>query len=301
MAAKKKGSGETAAKAPAAPALSKFQSFTMERLHRSQLVTAKYNPRVISDEAKARLQRNLKKVGLLEPLILNRTTGTLLGGHQRLACLDALEGSPDYLLDVSVVELSAKEEVEQNIALNNGNLQGEYDMDLLAELLKTPDLELDATGFDLAEIQVTFDDPELATLFATNETTKKVVSELEKQHTAAKTKERIQKERERDGERYVATDDTEVYAVVLFKTRLECDAFLGAMGAGDSRYVDGARVLEKLEALIPEQAKSGARRPGTAETAAPAPSPKPSADTTKAKRPARGASRKTEGAGPSEA
>lgn len=246
-----------AAAAPTPPQVSKHQAFAMERLHRSKLATAAYNPRTISESAKAKLKQNLKKVGLLEPLIWNRTTGTLLGGHQRLACLDALEGKPDYLLDVAVVELTPEEEKAQNVALNNPNLQGEYDLDMLAELLKAPDLDLASTGLDLADVQVMFDDPELATLFTVNEPTAKALSAVEEQAQAAREQAKKQKTADRremlKKEGGKSTDDTEVYAVVLFKTREEREAFVGHLGYGqDERYVDGGRVMERLDAAIPK-------------------------------------------------
>lgn len=234
----------------------------MARLHRSQLATAAYNPRIISEDAKAKLKKNLKKVGLLEPLIWNKTTGTLLGGHQRLACLDALEGKPDYLLDVAVVELSLLEEKAQNIALNNQALQGDYDDVLLAQLLKdTPELDLESTGFEFGDLQVMFDDPEIATMFAPNEPTAALVTDVERQAQAAKAEAKKQKTAERremlKKEGGTSTDDTEVYAVVLFKTREEREAFVGHLGyASDERYVDGGRVMAKLEAAIPKPSKA---------------------------------------------
>lgn len=243
-------------------------------MHRSVLKGAPYNPRTISDDARAKLKRNLKNVGLLEPLIWNKTTGTLLGGHQRLACLDALEGSSDYLLDVSVVELTPAQEAEQNIALNSPNLQGDYDMDMLAQLLKTPELELDATGFDVADVNVLFDDPELAKLFAVNDATETVLSEVEQQAKAAKEAARKQKTADRremlKREGGKSTDDTECYAVAIFKTREEREEFVQRLGyEADDRYIDGARLRDRLE--------DAAGRSATAPngSAVPASNPKP--------------------------
>jgi hypothetical protein len=128
------------------PGLSKFQGFVVERRHRSVAKNAPYNPRGITPEARAKLRAGLKAFGLLEPPIWNRKTGNLVGSHRRLEELDALMGTPDYMLDFAVVDLDPTREVEANILLNNPNAQGHYEVDQLAELLKTPDLELSSTG-----------------------------------------------------------------------------------------------------------------------------------------------------------
>lgn len=246
-------SPKPASTAPKEATLSRFQSFRMERVHRRKLKGAPYNPRVISDVARKRLERALETIGLAEPVIWNERTGFVVGGHQRLGALDALEGSDDYLLDVAVVDLSEKQERELNIALNNPNLQGEYDTDLLAQLLKTPDLDLDATGFDVADVQILFDDPELATLFVPNDASSKALDEVAKQQQAAKTKQRLQKERTEDKQTYEDREDTETYAVVVFKTREERAAFAAHLGYTDEdKYLDGGRVMAKLEAAIPK-------------------------------------------------
>lgn len=39
------------------------------------------------------------------PLVWNRRTGILVSGHQRLKALDALEGTEDYELTVSVIDV----------------------------------------------------------------------------------------------------------------------------------------------------------------------------------------------------
>lgn len=242
---------------PKEATLTRFQAFTTTRLHRRQVSGAKYNPRTLSEEARKKLQRSLRDFGLLEPVIWNKTTGLLVGGHQRLAALDALEGSDDYLLEVAAVELTEKQEREANVALNNPALQGEYDQDLLAELLKTPELDLGATGFDLADVQVMFDDPDLASIFVPNEPTKAALSDVEKQQKAAETKKRLQKERGEDNPAYADRQDTECIAYVVFRTRAEREGFAERMGYGpDERYLDGARIVRRLSEGAPEPGRS---------------------------------------------
>ena len=204
---------------------------------------APYNPRKIDERNRKKLQRNLKKVGLLAPITWNRRTGFVVSGHQRLGCLDALEGRPDYELDVAVVDLDEKTEREQNLAFNNHEIQGDWDMDALAELLKTG-LELENTGFDFATIQVAFDDPELSQLFAPSEEQAELTAAVTEQQKQA---DAVKKRREESRKALDSGDDTEAYAVVLFRTRERREDFMRACGASpDDRYIDGERLLTFL-------------------------------------------------------
>src|SRR5579871_292198 len=110
-----------------AGAVSKFQNFTTETVHRSVLKNAPYNPRHITERGKAKLKETLKRVGLVQPLVWNRRSGNLVGGHQRLKQLDALEGKSDYSLTVAVVDVDDKRERELNVLLNNTDVGGEWE------------------------------------------------------------------------------------------------------------------------------------------------------------------------------
>lgn len=118
-----------------------LQKFKIEKIKRSEIKIAEYNPRTISERNRNNLKKAIKKHGLVAPLMFNKRTGNLVGGHQRLSVLDELNDSQDYELDVSVIDVDEKEEKAINIALNNKNLQGTFDGELLANL------SLD--GFDL--------------------------------------------------------------------------------------------------------------------------------------------------------
>lgn len=138
-------------------ALTKYQSFVSERWDRSNITGAPYNPRTITDESRKKLQTSLKKVGLLAPITVNRRTGYVVGGHQRLATLDALEGRSDYQLDVAVVDLDDKEERECNLLLNYDGNHGDWDAKALADLLYSADLDMSVVGFDAIELENLFD------------------------------------------------------------------------------------------------------------------------------------------------
>ena len=103
----------------------------------------------------------MEEVGLLQPLIVNQKSGYLLGGHQRLAVMDKLEkykdGKNDYELDVSLVCLDEKPELEMLIFLNNPSAQGTWDKDLLAEINIDFGVNFDGMGFDRLDVDLMFD------------------------------------------------------------------------------------------------------------------------------------------------
>jgi len=127
--------------------MSKFEKYETIKLKRSEIKGADYNPRKISDDAKKRLKRNIKKVGLLGGIIVNKNTMNIVSGHQRVGILDELEKG-DYELTVSLVDLTEKEEKEQNMFLNNANAMGEWDYDLIDELWNIGDIDWGMAGFE---------------------------------------------------------------------------------------------------------------------------------------------------------
>jgi ParB-like chromosome segregation protein Spo0J len=126
---------------PEEASLTSHQRFEIARVHRQAIQNAPYNPRTLSKEAAHLLRESLKRNGLVEPPVWNKRTGNLVGGHQRLGQIDALEGTDDYLIDVACVDVDHQQEVALNIALNNRNIQGDWDEEALAELLQTVEPE----------------------------------------------------------------------------------------------------------------------------------------------------------------
>lgn len=122
--------------------VSKYQKFETATINREQIKNAKYNPRRISDSAKKKLKDNIKRVGLLDTIVVNKNTMNIVSGHQRISILDSLERKKNYNLTVAMVDLSEKEEKEQNIFFNNTKVQGEFDTDILAEMLSDIDLSV---------------------------------------------------------------------------------------------------------------------------------------------------------------
>lgn len=132
--------------------ITKYQKFEAVTIQRSEIKNAPYNPRIIRDEARKKLKQNIQKIGLIETLVVNKNTMNLVSGHQRLAILDSLERKKDYMITVAMVSLTEKEEKEQNVFLNNERAMGEYDIDLLKDLMY--DVDVENLGFDIEDLGI---------------------------------------------------------------------------------------------------------------------------------------------------
>jgi ParB-like chromosome segregation protein Spo0J len=218
---------------PAPGALSKYEKWTPLKLRRNLVRNAPYNPRTLSEDAKKKLRKNIEGVGLVQPIIWNATTGNCLGGHQRLAILDALEGRDDYELTVARVELDEKTEKEQNIFLNNTAAQGDWDLEKLAKMLKEDDVNFEQAGFDMAELYQLFGD-----------------SPFQQQpEELAAIGERVRAARANYlglVNRKVATDDVDFYLVLVFEGNEQRAELSKELGLTDNKFFDGKKILELI-------------------------------------------------------
>lgn len=105
----------------------------------AELKRADYNPRHIGDEQRKALKESLKRFGLVEPLVWNKRTGTLVGGHQRISILEE-EGVKET--PVVIVDLPLVEEKALNIALNSQEISGQFEFAKLDEQLKELEQDL---------------------------------------------------------------------------------------------------------------------------------------------------------------
>lgn len=125
----------------------------IEKMNISKLNPAEYNPRKDlqpGDAEYEKLKRSIEQFGYVEPVVWNKTTGRVIGGHQRLKVLVDL-GLKE--VDCVVVEMDEEREKALNIALNKIN--GEWDTDRLAMLiydLQGSDFDVSLTGFDEDEL-----------------------------------------------------------------------------------------------------------------------------------------------------
>lgn len=125
----------------------------IEKKNTADLLPADYNPRKDlkpGDAEYEKLKRSIEQFGYVEPVIWNKTTGRVVGGHQRLKVLIDM-GLTE--VDCVVVELTEENEKALNIALNK--ISGEWDKDKLALLiadLQGADFDVSLTGFEPAEL-----------------------------------------------------------------------------------------------------------------------------------------------------
>ena len=125
----------------------------IQKIKMELLNPAGYNPRKDlkpGDKEYEKLKRSITEFGYVEPVIWNKRTGNVVGGHQRLKVLLDLGFSE---IDCVVVDLDEQREKALNVALNK--IQGEWDTDKLAALMADLDsnaFDVSLTGFDAAEI-----------------------------------------------------------------------------------------------------------------------------------------------------
>lgn len=124
----------------------------IQEIETSRINPAAYNPRVDlqpEDPEYEKLKRSIQEFGYIDPLIWNKRTGNLVGGHQRFKVL--METSPEKLT-VSIVDLDDHKEKALNIALNK--IGGQWDEMKLSELLyELEQEELKISGFESNEIE----------------------------------------------------------------------------------------------------------------------------------------------------
>lgn len=223
---------------PAVIQKSKFQKFKIKSMLRSQICEAAYNPRILADSAGKKLKQKMKVVGLLQPIVVNRTTGNLVSGHQRLATLDSLERGKNYELDVSVIEVDERTEKEMVVFFNNPSAQGEWDLDKLAELNLSDEINFDDMGFDKFDIDMLFDgDSRFSDLFPESENVKK---------TGEKLKE-IKEARSKGVDVMAGKNEAQFYFVVVCQDEKEKEELLKKIGMPTfEQFVPGHYLDESL-------------------------------------------------------
>ena len=131
----------------------------IEKKNTIDLLPADYNPRKDlkpGDPEYEKLKRSIEQFGYVEPVIWNKVTGRVVGGHQRLKVLIDMNITE---VECVVVELSEEKEKALNVALNK--ISGDWDKDKLALLisdLQGADFDVSLTGFEPEELDDLFKD-----------------------------------------------------------------------------------------------------------------------------------------------
>ena len=115
----------------------------IKKINVALLKAAKYNPRKDlkpGNEEFEKLKRSIETFGYVEPVIWNKRTGNVVGGHQRLKVLKHMGFTE---VDCVILDIDLLQEKALNVALNK--ISGEWDMPMLNDLLK----DMNASGFDI--------------------------------------------------------------------------------------------------------------------------------------------------------
>lgn len=221
--------------------LTKYQRFETLRVWRHELRPHPKNPRSIGKKQESRLRGKVKDIGLVQPLIWNRTTGFLVGGHQRLEVLDKLEKynplsrENDYQLDVSACDLTEQQELEMLVFLNNPSAGGMFDLDLLADLNLESGVSFSGMGFDQIDVDQMFDgDSRFSHLFEDDPE----VSESKEKLAEVKAA------RSEGVEKMAGENNAEFYFVVVCRDETERNECMKRLGVPKhEQYVSGDCVL----------------------------------------------------------
>lgn len=117
----------------------------IERKNIRELKRAAYNPRrklKPEDKEYQKIKRSIEAFDMVEPLVWNKRTGNLVGGHQRLTVLEDMGWTE---VEVSVVDLPLEQEKQLNVTLNK--VRGRWDFEKLEELLDGME-DITLTGFE---------------------------------------------------------------------------------------------------------------------------------------------------------
>ena len=109
------------------------------------------NARAHGERNLASIRASLERFGQTEPLVVQASTGRVIGGNGRLTVMGAMGWTE---CDVVTVDVDDTQATALGIALNRTSELAEWDLDALSRHLDTLRLqgELDGVGFDESEI-----------------------------------------------------------------------------------------------------------------------------------------------------
>ena len=207
-----------------------------ETINRAKIKNAPYNPRVISDKARKKLKANLIKNGLMGGVVWNKRTGNLVSGHQRLSIIDSIYKKKDYDILVTVVDFDLETEKKQNIALNNKEMQGDFDLEKLRELMvEMPDVT--DTGFTESDTLQMFGEG----LCYSTEEYEKACEQAEKAKEIFDIANRLQK-----------TKSDNFYSVVVWKEATQRSTMLEKLGLEDNKFMAFSDFLNAVKEAVKE-------------------------------------------------
>lgn len=135
----------------------------------SEVIPYKNNPREISQTAIDRVASSIKEFGWQQPIVID-SENIIIVGHTRY--LAAKKLNEDFVPIVRALNLTPAQVKSYRIADNKLNTFSDWDMNLLGgelEVLKSLEIDLETTGFDLDEVDQIFEDLGIATDVEENE------------------------------------------------------------------------------------------------------------------------------------
>lgn len=105
------------------PGAREIQQAEIMRVSFADMNPAAYNPRTITEGALMALKSSLEHFGMVQLIVWNRRTGSIVGGHQRYHLLSEAGHTE---ADVVVVDLDEQEEKGLNLTLNSPTVTGRF-------------------------------------------------------------------------------------------------------------------------------------------------------------------------------
>jgi hypothetical protein len=213
---------------------------------RSQINFAPYNPKKHTKESIEQQRKNFKTVGFLGGIVWNRTTSNLISGHKRIMAYDLeykYDGTEktDYEVKVEAIELTEKQEREQNIYMDAKRTNTPQDYELLAVIL--PDIDIANTGLTDYDIQLI----ETVVPNFTMGSNEDIISDLQDLKQDNEERKANMKKLKKDIKNGVADNQTPSYFTVTFKNYQDKAEFLEGYGInGDAVFITGESFVDKI-------------------------------------------------------
>jgi hypothetical protein len=216
-------------------------------IRRSQIRFAPYNPKRHTEESIKQQARNFKNVGFLGGIVWNETTGNLISGHKRIMAMDALyknttETPVDYDVKVEKVQLSEKQEKEQNIFMDARSTNTDQDYELLAIML--PEIDPKEAGLDDLEIElIVAESPVLAE--GSGEQIKEEFKKIEKPYEERKAAIKEMKENIKNN---ISTEQGASYVTLSFDDYKNKAQFMTMFGYdSEATVIKGEMFADKIQ------------------------------------------------------
>ena len=134
-----------------------MESLSIRRVPLAELLPDPANARAHGEKNLEAIRASLARFGQAEPLVVQRATKRVIGGHGRLAAMKALGWKEADIVELELDDLQA---TALGIALNRTGELAEWDLPALSKILESLQVQgaLDGVGFSEKEISGILDD-----------------------------------------------------------------------------------------------------------------------------------------------